>query len=58
MSMNTNEELDTLVRDLTQVGSISKSEARRRIEEYAEGRAEEIIACRNINTHAHDKCKV
>lgn len=41
--MNINEDLDTLVRDLTQVGSIPKSEARRRIEEYTEGRVSEAV---------------
>ncbi len=35
--------LDELIRDLTKVGSISKSEARRRITEYGNERVREVI---------------
>ena len=38
-----NEELENLIRDLTKVGSIPKSEARRRILEFAEAARKENV---------------
>jgi len=46
--------LDELVRDLTKVGSISKSEARRRIQDYAMEFLKEYLDGQDIFTKAMD----
>lgn len=45
-----NKSLDILIRDLTQVGSIPKSEARRRIEELIKSERERIYKELNVQT--------